>query len=161
MRRQRLSVTVPVPGRDGPQAAELMTTAVERARRRPREVGDLVVRARPDGDVRVRRVSHRYVTFPLLDGQLERSPDGSVGLVGTVVENAMSLFWVGLYAVVVVVLLAGAGGAALNGEWGGVALCLPAAGLFALLTRSFRRARRTFPADAADLLAVLGRTLRA
>lgn len=138
-------------------AAELLTAAVEQARRRPRHGGDLRVRVRPDGGVRVRRLSHRYTTYPRLHGRLERGPAGQVHLVGVAVENGAELFLVLIDVVLGLGLFAVFLGVTVDGDYGGMLVCGAGALTFGWLARAFHRGRRTFPSDVDELVDVLHR----
>jgi hypothetical protein len=158
--RRRLPVTVPVPGQDAAEAAELLTAAVERVRHRPGRRGDLRLRVRPDGAVRVRRLSHQYTTYPRLRGRLERGPDGRMRVAGEAVENGAELFLVGINLVLTLGLLAGLVASIVDGALGGVLVCGAGTLAFGWLTWTTQRGRRGFPADVEDLIVVLQRALR-
>ncbi|MCA0147114.1 hypothetical protein [Blastococcus sp. LR1] len=155
MLRQRLPVRIPVPGRDVPDAAAELTAAVERMRR-PRPVrGDLRVRVRPGGEVRVRQVSGEHVYHPHVDGRLEQEDDGQVWLVGRAVEHAGEVFVVAFWGFLALCMALMTAVTVVDGEALGAIVCAAGAVAFGVLTWLFQRGRRSFPDDVEELMRVL------
>ncbi|SDF99652.1 hypothetical protein SAMN05660662_4091 [Blastococcus aurantiacus] len=160
MRRRRRSVTVPVPGRDVDDAVQRLAALAARQRvRRPRNPGDLRIRLRGGGRVRVGRLSGTNTVFPVLRGRLEAPPGGGVQLTGTVTENEATLLVLagqvfGLLVSVVLLALSVSAGSVSGGlVTGGLAL------LFVVVVWGLQRVRRDFVSDADALLSALDRAL--
>ncbi|WP_157944014.1 hypothetical protein [Blastococcus atacamensis] len=160
MRRQQSPVTVRVPGRNVGEAVARLTTVADRERaRRPRRPGDLRIRVRPDGRVRIGRLSGSSLSYPTLRGGLEPAPRGGVQLTGTVREDGAGLLVIGgevLVGVVgLVLILAGVS----SGEPGGVVAGGFSLVLGVVVAWVLHRLRRGFGTEADEFVGVLERAL--
>ncbi|RBY92245.1 hypothetical protein DQ244_08110 [Blastococcus sp. TBT05-19] len=149
-----------VPGRDVDEAVARLTAVADRVRsQRPRRPGDLRIRVRADGRVRVGRLSGTSTSYPTLRGRLEPAPKGGTQLTGTVREAGAGLLVLGGQVLVGLVGLVLIVGGTSDGEPSAVVVGAVFLALGAALTWGLQRLRRGFRSDADELVGVLDRAL--
>ena len=149
-----------MPGHDLATAHAQVAAARDRLERGRRGVrGDLRIDLRDDGQVRLRQVAGSNVAYPQLSGRLEPAPGGTVQLVGAARESRLDLLWVGAFGFVTLITLLGLAASIANGDGAGIAVCAVGSVALGAVTRMCQRARRSFPQDVEQQLALLRRAL--